>query len=165
MHLIFGGAYQGKLEYAKERYGLADQDIFVCGTGKKRSAAEPGPEEGGGPAGTGAEFEESPAGTSRKFKECPGETGIDFNKKVVYRLEEFVLGCVRRGEEAADYLAENRAKWQDTVFICTDISSGVVPVDQELRAWREMAGRALIYLGKEAEEVTRIFCGLPQKIK
>lgn len=143
MHLIFGGAYQGKLDYAKERYGLADQDIFVCCAG-----------EGGFPAEPGAEF-----------KECSGKTSIDFNKKAVYRLEEFVLGCVRRSEEAADYLAENRGKWKDSVFICTDISSGVVPVEPELRAWREMAGRTMMYLGKEAEEVTRMFCGLPQKIK
>jgi hypothetical protein len=28
-----------------------------------------------------------------------------------------------------------------------------------------MVGRTLVYLGKEAEEVTRIFCGLPHKIK
>ena len=124
MHLIFGGAYQGKLDYAKERYGLGDGDIFSC---------------------------EGPA--------------IDFKKKAVYRLEEFVLCCVRCGKEAGDYLRENRAEWENTVFICTDISSGVVPLDKELRAWREMTGRTLTYLGKEAKEVTRMFCGLPQRIK
>jgi adenosyl cobinamide kinase/adenosyl cobinamide phosphate guanylyltransferase len=143
MHLIFGGAYQGKLDYAKERYGLEDKDIFFCGAG-----------EG-----------ECPGPPCKEFKECPAETSIDFNKKAVYHLEEFILACVRNGKDAADYLAANRGKWEDTVFICTDISSGVVPVDQELRAWREMTGRTLIYLGKEAEEVTRMFCGLPQKIK
>ena len=30
MDLIFGGAYQGKLAYAREIYGLADSDIFTC---------------------------------------------------------------------------------------------------------------------------------------
>ena len=35
MDLIIGGAYQGKLEYAKEKYGLSDDDIFTCdGTGE-----------------------------------------------------------------------------------------------------------------------------------
>jgi len=130
MHLIFGGAYQGKLDYAKERYQLKEQDIFFC-------SAE---EESAGPY-------------------------LDFTKKAVYRLEEFVLSCVRCGMEAADYLEANREKWSGTVFICTDISSGVVPFEQGLRAWREMVGRTLMYLGKDAEEVTRIFCGLPQKIK
>jgi len=132
MHLIFGGAYQGKLDYAKERYQLKDQEIFFCSAG-----------EGEGSAGA----------------------NIDFTKKAVDRLEEFVLGCVRCGMEAKDYLEANHEEWKDTVFICTDISSGIVPFEKELRAWREMVGRTLMYLGKEAEEVTRIFCGLPQKIK
>ena len=30
MILIFGGAYQGKLDYAKERFGLSDDEIFFC---------------------------------------------------------------------------------------------------------------------------------------
>ena len=31
MNLIIGGAYQGKIEYAKMKYGFDDFDIFVCG--------------------------------------------------------------------------------------------------------------------------------------
>lgn len=30
MDLIIGGAYQGKLDYAKEKYGLGEEDIFTC---------------------------------------------------------------------------------------------------------------------------------------
>ena len=30
MNLIIGGAYQGKLEYARERFGLSDEDICLC---------------------------------------------------------------------------------------------------------------------------------------
>ncbi len=30
MELIIGGAYQGKTEFAKERFGLSDDDICVC---------------------------------------------------------------------------------------------------------------------------------------
>ena len=30
MILITGGAYQGKLDYAKEEYGLTDDDVFTC---------------------------------------------------------------------------------------------------------------------------------------
>lgn len=30
MVLITGGAYQGKLDYAKEEYGLTDDDVFTC---------------------------------------------------------------------------------------------------------------------------------------
>ena len=34
MILIFGGAYQGKLDFAKETFGLTDADIHVCSTGE-----------------------------------------------------------------------------------------------------------------------------------
>ncbi len=30
MILIFGGAYQGKLEYAKEHWNFSDDDVFFC---------------------------------------------------------------------------------------------------------------------------------------
>lgn len=30
MIFIYGGSYQGKLEFAKARYGLSDGDIFLC---------------------------------------------------------------------------------------------------------------------------------------
>ena len=33
MILIFGGAYQGKLEYATNRFGLSENDIFFCTDG------------------------------------------------------------------------------------------------------------------------------------
>lgn len=33
MILIIGGAYQGKLDYAKEEYGLTDEDVFTCEEG------------------------------------------------------------------------------------------------------------------------------------
>ena len=30
MELIFGGAYQGKTQYAAQKYDLTDADIFTC---------------------------------------------------------------------------------------------------------------------------------------
>lgn len=30
MKLYFGGAYNGKLKYVKERFNINDEDIFVC---------------------------------------------------------------------------------------------------------------------------------------
>ena len=31
MELIIGGAYQGKTQYAKEKYNLTEADIHICG--------------------------------------------------------------------------------------------------------------------------------------
>ena len=119
MELIIGGAYQGKLTYARQRYGLGDGDIYTCTA------------------------EEAP----------------DTSKRCIRHLEEYVLGCVRRGE-----MPELRFR-EDAVLICRDISAGVVPIESELRAWREATGRFLNALAAQADEVTRLFCGLTQKLK
>ena len=34
MILIIGGAYQGKLDFAKEAFEITDEDVFNCGTGE-----------------------------------------------------------------------------------------------------------------------------------
>ena len=39
MILIIGGAYQGKLDYAKKEYDIKENDVFMCSAGK---SVEPG---------------------------------------------------------------------------------------------------------------------------
>ena len=34
MILIIGGAYQGKLDYAKEVFGITDADVHICDAGE-----------------------------------------------------------------------------------------------------------------------------------
>ena len=34
MILIIGGAYQGKLTFAKDAFGVMDADVFTCGSGE-----------------------------------------------------------------------------------------------------------------------------------
>lgn len=121
MHLIIGGAYQGKTDYAMAQFGLTAEDCFIC----------------------------------------TAETPADFSKKCLSRLEEYALFCLRQGREPADCIPE---AW-DGVLICRDISCGVVPMDPEVRAWREAVGRMLVQLSLRAETVTRLFCGLPQRLK
>ena len=40
MILIIGGAYQGKLDYAKKEYNLKESDVFVCSAGKSAESGE-----------------------------------------------------------------------------------------------------------------------------
>lgn len=124
MDLIFGGAYQGKLQYAKAAYQLNDNDIFFC----------QGPE-------------------------------IDFSHRCVCRLEEFVRSCLSAGIDPQAYLEAHRENWQNTIFLCRDISGGVVPIEPELRQWRQATGRLCQYLSREAQGVVRMFCGLEQRLK
>jgi len=118
MHLIIGGAYMGKLHFAKEYYGFSEGQICDC------AALEP-----------------------------------DFSAKCIRHLEEYVLHCVRQGKEPALELRS------DAIVICRDVSCGVVPIEADLRAWREATGRLLNRLTGEADHVVRLFCGLPQVLK
>ena len=90
---------------------------------------------------------------------------LDFSTGAVCGLDRWALGCVRRGEEPADLLAAREAEWQGCALIGTDFSCGLVPMDAELRAWREANGRMNNFLAERAERVVRMFCGLPQVLK
>ena len=125
MELIIGGAYQGKTDFAKRKYGFSDEDIYTC-----------------------TESE-----------------GIRFGAKCINKLAEFTLWCIRNDKDALDIFKEHRSEWEDSVLICDDIFCGIVPLGADMRAWREMTGRLCGYLSSEARTVTRIFCGLEQRIK
>lgn len=90
---------------------------------------------------------------------CTDDGQLDVSKRCICHLEEYVLGCVRRNVEPAANFRE------DAVLICRDISCGVVPLETDLRAWREATGRLLNTLGQQANTVIRLFCGLPQRLK
>lgn len=94
-----------------------------------------------------------------------GARAIDFSRGAIAGLDRFVLGCVRRGERAVDYFAAREDAWAEAVLIGTDFSCGLVPMDAELRLWREENGRLNNYLSARAERVVRLFCGLPQVLK
>ena len=125
MILIFGGAYQGKLEFAKENFNFTEEDIFIC----------------------------------------TQENEIDWSKKVLCDMDQAFLRHVRDGKESREVLADHLKELKDKILIVNDISQGIVPMERELRDWREMTGRAMLYISKEADEVYRVFCGLGSKIK
>ena len=120
MILIIGGAYQGKLEFAKDTFGITDADVHTCGC-----------EE------------------------------IDFSKRCIYKIEEFTL----HHPDPVSYFKASRESWQNSILILQDIFCGVVPMGAENRAWRQRTGRLAQYLSREANQVSRIFCGLEQRLK
>lgn len=120
MILIIGGAYQGKLDFAKETFGITDAEVYTCTNGE-----------------------------------------IDFSKRCIYKIEEFTA----QQEDPIGCFEANREAWQDSVLILQDIFCGVVPMGAENRAWRQRTGRLAQYLSREASQVSRIFCGLEQRLK
>ena len=126
MILIIGGSYQGKLDYARQRFGLADDEIQICGE---------------------------------------ATSALDFSRRCVAYIDRFALNRVRSDSEPADALGTDPSLYRDIIFIANDISGGVVPMDPMLRAWREACGRLNMKLAGQANEVWRLFCGIPQRIK
>lgn len=124
MILVIGGAYSGKLEFVKEKYGVDEKDIFYCVDGN-----------------------------------------IDFSKKVISGLHKFTYENVLEGKKSLEFIKENLEFLEDKIIICDEISSGIVPLKQEERVWREDTGRCLQLLSKEAKKVYRIFCGIPTVLK
>ena len=126
MILIFGGAYQGKLDYALSRFGASESEVYRC---------------------------------------CDENAGQPGARKIIYELDKWILALVKKGADTDGgvkrFIKENR----DAVVICNDISSGVVPMDVEMRKWREVTGRALSEIARESDEVIRLFCGLPTRLK
>ncbi len=96
---------------------------------------------------------------------CTADTMPDFSASCLDRFEEFVYHCVTHGLPAREILEREEEKWRDSVIICREIFSGVVPVDDTVRAWREETGRVTTWLAGRAERVTRLFCGIPQQLK
>lgn len=126
MILIIGGAYQGKLDFAKRKFNISDDEVFFC----SRESAE-----------------------------------INFGKRVIADLDEFVYACAEAGRNPRRYLAENRSKWENSIIIVNDVSCGLVPMEAVDRAYREEVGRVVVYLGKEARSAVRIFAGLAKNLK
>ena len=54
---------------------------------------------------------------------------------------------------------------RDAFVISREIGSGVVPLDAAERRWREVHGAVLQGLAARAEHVSRIFCGLEERLK
>ena len=57
------------------------------------------------------------------------------------------------------------AKQNDVYCICTDTSRGVVPLEKNARQLRDTCGRLYQLLCVNAKTVTRVWYGIPQQLK
>lgn len=191
MDLIFGGAYQGKLDWAKGHWGIKAEEIYTCpeltlidSGSLEPPVLDPGEATASNSEGfLHANRQKAIDDLFSSFSAFAADSMITDDKaappvadkvegpakgskiKVIDKLEYFTLACVFTGIEAKDFVAQNLQGFKDKILIVTDISGGLVPMEAEYRAWREMNGRLMLYLSKEADSVTRIFCGLPQMLK
>ena len=86
-------------------------------------------------------------------------------KAIVYEIDRWILALIRADMDVEDKIGQFVENNRDAIVICNDISCGVVPVDSILRKWREAVGRALGLLARHSDEVIRLFCGIPARLK
>lgn len=96
---------------------------------------------------------------------CVEDGEVDFSARCIDAIEKYTLRCVRDGIDPVESFRAHEDGWRESVLICADIFCGVVPMGAENRAWREATGRLCAYLAGKADTVTRMFCGLPQRLK
>ncbi|MDN3437197.1 MULTISPECIES: bifunctional adenosylcobinamide kinase/adenosylcobinamide-phosphate guanylyltransferase [Planococcus] len=130
MHIVFGGAFNGKRQYVKDRL-----------------------------EGQAAQWNE------RRLPE-PSATEINI---VIAGLELWVKQQLEQGF-SEEYLMEQVKKtigWEQTqqTWILTDLNRGIVPTERIEREMRDVLGRIYQFLFAEADSITRIWYGIPEKLK
>ena len=125
MILIFGGVYQGKLDFALKQFNLTENDVY----------------------------------------RCTENSGFPDSKKIIYEIDKWILSLIKDNINIEKTVQEFINKNRDSIIISNDISCGIVPVDPVQRKWREAVGRTLAVLSGISDEVFRLFCGIPAKIK
>ncbi|MFG6147768.1 bifunctional adenosylcobinamide kinase/adenosylcobinamide-phosphate guanylyltransferase [Halobacillus sp. B23F22_1] len=86
---------------------------------------------------------------------------------VIVDQVETIIGEWSSAEEFFQKLVEweLRKEVRQLVFIGTDITSGIVPVEAKERQWRDEVGFQYQQFMKDAETVYRIWFGIPQQLK
>ncbi len=93
-----------------------------------------------------------------------GEEGIG-KSDVVFGIHLLVQKLLRQKTPPLPFFMQNLASWQGKILIGDEVGSGVVPVEPFERQWRDEVGRVYQLLAREADDVTRVWAGIPQPLK
>lgn len=145
MHLVIGGAYQGKKEYVKKKYSIEESDIWQGGY----------PVAGGQWRCINGLHKIVRSMMEKLTNDDSGEQKV---RNDTQRVENYV-------NQIADYLLNMAVQMPDLILICDEVGNGIVPMEKAERDYRECVGRVLCVLAEEADTVERVHCGIPQTIK
>ncbi len=89
--------------------------------------------------------------------------GIE-NNRVFYNFHTEIKKCLDLGKNTEE-LISNIFNCDYQVIVSDEIGCGIVPLESNIRDWREATGRALCKIASECEQVWRVQCGIGSKIK
>ena len=76
-----------------------------------------------------------------------------------------VRRLLSEGEDVSAFFSENLHSLRQCVILCTEIGSGIVPLDPFGRLWRDQTGKVYQFLAAQADIVDRVFAGLALRLK
>ena len=143
MKLIIGGAYQGKLAYAQDRYDVKDgwADGAVCPYDEIETCKGM------------FQFHEFIHRIQRESDVPEWMKGLQ---------AEHALELEKQAEVFAEVLIQ---KNPEILIVTNELGCGVVPMERSDRVWRETTGRVCTCLAAKADEVVRVICGVGMKLK
>lgn len=85
--------------------------------------------------------------------------------RAVDHFQVFLRTYLNEKEDRANWMEQLIKNNPEIVIICTEVGSGIVPLEAEERLFREEVGRSLCQLAKEAKQVHRVLAGIGMVIK
>ena len=84
---------------------------------------------------------------------------------LILNLHLGVKNLMLKNINALEYFKNKIVILRDSVIIGDEISSGVVPINEFERKWRDETGKIYQFLANEADIVDRVFAGLAIRLK
>lgn len=84
---------------------------------------------------------------------------------VIDRFHLLIRFLLTEGMNVESFIEELILKNPSVIIICDEVGLGIVPMEAFEREYRETVGRVLILLAKRATRVSRMICGMEQRIK
>ena len=101
--------------------------------------------------------------TGRKPVQCTPDEAL--KSPAIDNFHLITREILSQGGSPQEYAKELLKSNPDAVICSDEIGCGIHPLAQEERIWREETGRALCILAEGAGTVTRVICGIGQRIK
>ncbi len=89
---------------------------------------------------------------------------VDFSKKVIANLENIVEYYIKEKKEPLSFYKENRGELSEKILIFNDYSCGNISKSYKDEKYKEATLLMLTFFVKQADSVTRVFCGIPQTL-
>lgn len=137
MVLIIGGAWQGKLAFARE---LARE---------KKTAYEPKTSY------ESCKVAESSTDSLEAVLDC----------EIIHGFHEYVRRLLKENKSVEAFIEEIERQNPEVIITSNELGCGIVPTDRDDREWREASGRASVRLAGNSVRVYRLVCGIASRIK